>query len=72
MKLLSIVGARPHFIKPAPESLALASTNTVDESVVQTDHHFDHDMSDVLFDQLGFRPPDVRLNIHGGSHGEER
>ncbi len=70
MKILTVVGARPQFIKSSVMSSALARTPGIVERVVHTGQHFDASMSQVFFDELGMRPPDISLNIHGGSHGE--
>ena len=69
-KILSVVGARPQFIKAAPLSQALACRENVVEVLVHTGQHFDRDMSDIFFEELGIRKPDHELDIHGGSHGE--
>jgi UDP-GlcNAc3NAcA epimerase len=70
LKLLTIVGARPQFIKAAPLSRALAATGSIDEVLVHTGQHFDDNLSDVFFRELDIRMPDFNLGIHGGSHGE--
>ena len=67
--LLTVVGARPQFIKAAPVSRALAAQSSLREVLVHTGQHFDPSMSDVFFSELGLRDPDYNLDIHGGSHG---
>jgi UDP-GlcNAc3NAcA epimerase len=67
--IATIVGARPQFIKVAPVSKALAATGAVREVLIHTGQHFDADMSDVFFDELGIAKPDHHLGIHGGGHG---
>jgi UDP-GlcNAc3NAcA epimerase len=69
-RLLTVVGARPQFIKAAPVSRALRALAKLAEVVVHTGQHFDASMSDVFFDELEMSPPDHHLNISGGSHGE--
>jgi UDP-GlcNAc3NAcA epimerase len=69
-KVLTVVGARPQFIKAATISRALRETDGLDEVMVHTGQHFDADMSDVFFRELDIPPPKHRLNIHGGGHGE--
>lgn len=69
-KILSIVGVRPQFIKAAPLSRALSLRDNIIEIIVHTGQHFDHEMSDIFFEELGIRKPDYELDIHGGSHGE--
>lgn len=70
MLLLTVVGARPQFIKAATVSKALSEGGAIDEYIVHTGQHFDKNMSDVFFEQLGLRAPDNKLDIHGGPHGE--
>ncbi len=67
--IVTIVGARPQFIKVAPVSRALAATGAVREVLVHTGQHFDAGMSDVFFEELGIAAPDHHLDIHGGGHG---
>lgn len=69
MRLVTVLGARPQFIKAAPVSRALERHGGVTEVVVHTGQHFDANMSDVFFEQLGIREPDHRLDVHGGTHG---
>jgi UDP-GlcNAc3NAcA epimerase len=70
LKVLTVVGARPQFIKAAAISRALRETDGLDEVMVHTGQHFDADMSDVFFRELDILPPKHRLDIHGGGHGE--
>lgn len=70
MHLLTIIGARPQFIKASVVSLALSQIDGVRESLVHTGQHFDANMSDIFFKELGIPEPAVRLDIHGGSHGD--
>lgn len=67
-KIISILGARPQFIKASVVSAALAASS-LREVVVHTGQHFDSNMSGVFFEELGMRPPDYCCNINGGSHG---
>jgi UDP-GlcNAc3NAcA epimerase len=60
MRVLSIVGNRPQFIKSAPMSLALREAGIL-ELVLHTGQHYDHDLSQVFFDELGLGAPDYRL-----------
>ena len=69
MRILSVVGNRPQFIKSAPLSLALR--NRADEVVLHTGQHYDHELSQVFFDELALAPPDHRLEAGSGSHGEQ-
>jgi UDP-N-acetylglucosamine 2-epimerase len=67
MQILTVVGARPQFVKAAPVSRALR--RVVDEFLVHTGQHYDHAMSQAFFDELGIPEPDASLGIGSGSHG---
>lgn len=67
MKVVTVVGARPQFIKAAPVSHALRQVAT--EVLVHTGQHFDANMSDVFFQELAIPTPDYHLGVGGGSHG---
>lgn len=69
-RILTIIGARPQFIKASVVSRAIARTADIEEIVLHTGQHFDANMSDVFFNQLGIPRPDIQLDIHGGHHGE--
>jgi UDP-GlcNAc3NAcA epimerase len=69
-KILSIVGARPQFIKAAPLSRAIADRRDIKEIMVHTGQHFDQNMSAIFFHELSIAEPHHTLDIHGGSHGE--
>jgi UDP-N-acetylglucosamine 2-epimerase len=66
--VVTVVGARPQFVKAAPLSRALR--RRVSEFLVHTGQHYDHEMSQAFFDQLGIPAPDRHLGIGSGSHGE--
>jgi UDP-GlcNAc3NAcA epimerase len=70
IRLLSVVGARPQFIKAAAVSRAIAAHPALVEVMVHTGQHFDPEMSDVFFEELGIPAPAHHLDIHGGGHGE--
>jgi UDP-GlcNAc3NAcA epimerase len=70
MKIATIVGARPHFIKAATISRAIAKHDGVNEVLIHTGQHFDANMSDIFFAELDIRLPDYHLGIGGGSHGQ--
>ena len=70
MKIITILGARPQFIKASVVSAAIAAAKQLKEIVVHTGQHFDANMSDVFFAELGMNKPEYQLNIHGGGHGE--
>lgn len=73
-KIVTVLGARPQFIKASVVSHALAALAdrgaALQEVLVHTGQHFDANMSDVFFAELGMPPPRHRLDIHGGPHGE--
>lgn len=68
-KVLTVLGARPQFIKASVVSHALRQSGQLKEVLVHTGQHFDTNMSDVFFDELGMHKPDHYLDIHGGGHG---
>lgn len=68
MKIVTIVGARPQFIKAAVVSHVLRKKHT--EILVHTGQHFDHNMSELFFEELDIPKPDYNLGISGGSHAE--
>ena len=71
MKLLTVIGARPQFIKAATVSRSLAQRfPEVREILVHTGQHYDSNMSDVFFDELDIPRPDFHLGVGGGSHGQ--
>lgn len=71
MKLLTVVGARPQFVKAAVLSRAMAAHGSgVREVLVHTGQHHDADMSDVFFRELGLPAPAHHLGIAGGTHSE--
>ena len=84
MKIVSIVGARPQFIKLAPFTRAVdaynnsvkgnrtaSAGNTIEHIIVHSGQHYDTDMSDVFFSELQIPPADYNLEIGSGSHGQQ-
>jgi UDP-N-acetylglucosamine 2-epimerase (non-hydrolysing) len=70
VKILSVVGARPQFVKLAPIAEALAATEA-EHVIVHTGQHYDAAMSDVFFEDLSIPAPDLHLAIGSGSHGRQ-
>jgi len=77
MKLISIIGARPQFIKAAAVSRAIIEHNKkspdqpIIEAIVHTDQHYDENMSHVFFDELDIPEPDYNLGVGSSSHAEQ-
>ncbi len=69
MKIITIIGARPQFIKAAPVSRVLREQ--VQELIIHTGQHYDANMSDIFFDELNIPKPDYQLGIGSGSHGKQ-
>ena len=69
MKVVTVLGARPQFIKAAPLSRALAARPGVEEVLVHTGQHYDAQMSDVFFRELGIPAPRHHLGVGGLGHG---
>lgn len=69
IKILTVLGARPQFIKAAALSRMFKQRPGFKEVIVHTGQHFDENMSDVFFQELSIPMPSYNLNIHGLSHG---
>ncbi len=70
MHVMTVIGARPQFIKAAPVCFALRDAG-VRETLVHTGQHYDEGMSDIFFRELGIPAPHVNLGVGSGSHGKQ-
>lgn len=68
-KIIAVIGARPQFIKHFP--FERAARNKINLITIHTGQHYDKNMSDIFFDQLGMNIPSYTLNNGGGNHGEQ-
>jgi len=77
LKITTIVGARPQFIKAASISRAItdhnnhADTIKIEEQILHTGQHYDHNMSQIFFDELEIPAPHINLEVSSGSHGTQ-
>jgi len=71
MHILHVVGARPNFMKVAPVYAALGSHVGVRQTIAHSGQHYDFNMSDVFFQQLGLPAPDINLQVGSGSHAQQ-
>jgi UDP-GlcNAc3NAcA epimerase len=71
MKIATVVGARPQFIKAAVVSRALRRRQGVREILIHTGQHYDANMSDIFFDELDIPRPDHHLGVGSGTHGDQ-
>lgn len=73
MKIVTIIGARPQIIKAAAISRAVqgAFAGKIHEVIVHTGQHYDTNMSQVFFDELGIPQPDINLGVGSGPHGKQ-
>ncbi|MBV9987990.1 MAG: UDP-N-acetylglucosamine 2-epimerase (non-hydrolyzing) [Chitinophagaceae bacterium] len=69
-KIITIIGARPQFVKASVLSALFQKSRELEEIIIHTGQHYDKAMSELFFDQLGIPRPKYNLGIGGGSHGE--
>ena len=69
MKIISVVGARPQFIKAAVVSREIKKRSELEEVIVHTGQHYDDNMSEIFFNEMEIPKPDYNLGIGSGSHG---
>ena len=71
IRLLTVIGARPQIIKAAAISRAIRENfrDQIEERILHTGQHYDANMSQVFFDELGIPSPDYNLGVGSGSHG---
>lgn len=70
MKIVTVIGARPQFIKAWPVTMALQQAG-IEEVVVHTGQHYDYQMSEVFFQELEIPKPNVNLEVGSGPHGRQ-
>jgi UDP-N-acetylglucosamine 2-epimerase (non-hydrolysing) len=71
MQIVHVIGARPNFMKAAPVMAALSAYENVSQVLVHTGQHYDANMSDIFFDQLGLPRPDINLEVGSASHAQQ-
>jgi UDP-N-acetylglucosamine 2-epimerase (non-hydrolysing) len=71
MHILHVVGARPNFMKVAPVLRALAQRAGATQTLLHTGQHYDANMSDIFFEQLGLPRPDIALGVGSGTHAQQ-
>lgn len=71
MRILTVVGARPQFIKACMMSKTLNSNENIEETIVHTGQHYDDNMSTIFFKQLNLPKPEYYLGVGSGTHGKQ-
>jgi len=69
IKIITIIGARPQFIKAAALSREITNYKDIEEIIIHTGQHFDTNMSEIFFEQMSIPKPHYNLNINGLGHG---
>tara|TARA_B100000963_G_scaffold121937_1_gene106332 strand:+ start:11902 stop:12984 length:1083 start_codon:yes stop_codon:yes gene_type:complete len=70
IKIVTVIGARPQFIKAASLSREIKKHKAINEVIIHTGQHFDENMSDIFFQEMKIPKPNYKLNINSLSHGE--
>lgn len=70
MKIITIIGARPQFIKAAIVSKKIIETSSITEILIHTGQHYDDNMSRIFFEEMGIPSPKYHLDVSGGPHGQ--
>lgn len=71
MKIATIIGARPQFIKAGVVSREIKNHRDINEVIIHTGQHYDYNMSEIFFKELEIPFPDYSLNVGSGSHGSQ-
>lgn len=71
MKIISVVGARPNFMKMAPLSQAFATYPAIEHKIIHTGQHYDYSMNKLFFEQLGIPEPSEHLKVGSASHAKQ-
>jgi len=71
MKIATIIGARPQFIKAATISRVIKDRNDITEVLIHTGQHYDTNMSEIFFNQLQIPEPDYNLEVGSAGHGKQ-
>lgn len=69
MKIVTIIGARPQFIKASTISRVISTYDNIKEIIIHTGQHYDENMSDIFFEQMNIPKPDFNLGVNSLSHG---
>ncbi len=71
MKICTVIGARPQFVKAAVVSAEIAKHDQIEEIIIHTGQHYDKDMSDIFFSELSVPREKYNLGVGSGNHGEQ-
>ena len=71
MRLITVLGNRPQFIKAAQVSKNILKNSNIRETIIHTGQHYDKNMSDIFFDELCIPSPKYNLSIGSATHGKQ-